>query len=198
MTARRRFRFRDYGLMALAIGLAAACSSSRPPTSTATSAPATTVPAPTTAPGTTAAPATTAVSATTAAPHHSAAEALAFVKSIYDPYAGADLDSAAGVLLGSCFGGAKASCRLDVDHYVTPQLGLKLEDYARTQNADAVDCAQNVPGTVSYDAPVRTDGSVTITVHTFYSEAGDNPIRVTVDLNSLKLTDLVCLRTPGT
>ncbi len=191
MTGRRRRGIWAYGILGVAVALLAGCSSSKTPTSTATTA--TTVAPITTVAPTTAAPTTT----TTVASLHSAAEALAFVKSIYDPYAGIGLDSPPRNLLGSCFIGER-KCGLDPAHYVTPQLQQTLEAFARTQNADPVDCGQNTPARVAYDPPVRTDGSVTIVVHTLYTGSGDNPIKVTVDLSSLKLSDLVCLRTPGT
>ncbi len=183
MTVRTRPRAWAFGMVVLAIGVLTGCASSKAPTSTATTVATTTTVAPTTA-----APTTT---TTTLAPLHSVAEALAFVKSIYDPYAGIGLNSPPRNLLGGCFIGER-KCGLDPAHYVTPQLQQTLEAFARTQNADPVDCGQNTPARVAYDPPVRTDGSVTITVHTFYLASGDNPIKVTVDLSSLTLSNLVC------
>jgi len=132
---------------------------------------------------------TTPTTPTIATSAHTVIEAVAFIRSIYDPYAGADVDTP---VVGNCFFTTTRPCPGSPDRYATPDLKVKLQESARTENADPVACGQNVPGRVSYDPPVRSDASVAVVVHTFYSGSGDVPIEVVVDLNTLKLSDVAC------
>ncbi len=126
---------------------------------------------------------------TTTATRRGADDALIFVKSIYDPYARAD--DVGTLLLGDCF--LERVCP-QLDSFVTPELKAKLLRYARRgTGSDPIDCAQNTPVRVEYDPPVRSGTAVTVVVHTIYGMSGDNPIKVVVDLNTLRLSDLVCL-----
>lgn len=173
----------------IALVIVAGCASSdvrrSTPTSTTTSSGPTSIPV-------------TSIPATTTAPAHTVADAVALVKSIYGPYIAASNDFEHTPLLGHCFVASDSLCPGSLDSYLTAELKLQLQQYARTQNADPIVCAQNVPGRITYDPPATSDGAVTIVIHTFYSQSGDNPIRVTVDLNTLKVSHLVCLRPPGT
>lgn len=178
----------------LVLVIVAGCASSHGPTSTPTST--TTISALTTTPATSTVPVTS-IPATTTAPAHTVAEAVAFVKSIYDPYLAASTDFEYTPLLGHCFVASDRTCPGNLDSYLTPELKIELQHWARTENADPIVCAQNTPGRITYDPPANSDRAVTIVIHTFYSQSGDNPVKVTVDLDTLRLTHLVCLRPPG-
>lgn len=136
----------------------------------------------------------TSTSAPTTAPGHTGDEAVALVKGLYTPYAGATVDTP---LVGNCFlPQTGRPCHITVSSVMTSGLIATLQDRAREgTGVDLVVCAQNTPRRVSFDSPVRTDGTAVIVVHTFYGDASsvrDQPIRVTVDLTNLKLSGLTC------
>ncbi len=59
--------------------------------------------------------------------------------------------------------------------------------------SDRIACAQNTPVRVEYDPLAQSATAATVIVHTVYGMSSDNPIKVVADLNTLKLSDLVCL-----
>lgn len=160
-----------------------------PSTSTSTT-PATTTP--TTTPATTSSTSTPTTS--TAVLRHTSGEATALIKRLYDPYAGATIDTP---VAGNCFWPQTGRpCPIALSDVMTAGLVARLNRVAHEGTGiDPVNCAQNYPVRVSYDPPAPSGGAVTIVVHTLYGTPPalrDTPIRVTVDLNTLKLTDLAC------
>lgn len=141
----------------------------------------------TTAPAATIAPTTTTIA-------HTAADALHLVQRIYAPYdTRGRLPQAPPATLGACFISPDAgACAGPLDTYLAPALIDRLRAQAATGNYDPVICAQNYPSRVSYGDATVADGQAVIPVHTFFEASGENPITVTVDLETLKLTRLSC------
>ncbi len=143
------------------------------------------------------APAGTSLPTRTTTSAHTAAEAAAFVKAIYDPYLAASRSEDGFLhtpLLGNCFlPESGRPCPGPIGTYVVPTLASRLQRDAHVgTGSDPVDCAQNTPGRIAYDPPTASDGSATIIVHTYYTGGGEVRITVTVDLATLRVSDLVC------
>lgn len=137
---------------------------------------------------------TTTRSNPTGSTSHSVGDAAALVRRIYDPYGGASAETA---VLGNCFWpGTGRPCPGPVDDYMAAPLIDHLDRLAHEGTGmDPVDCGQNSPIRVSYDPPTASGGTAVIVVHTFYGDPAaetDHPIRVVVDLATLRLVDLVC------
>lgn len=129
-----------------------------------------------------------------ATPNHTAAQALSLVKRIYAPYARSDTTTP---LLGNCFFDPPTGrpCAGPVTDYVTPELAGELRLRANEgTGSDPMDCAQNTPGAITFGTPQVRGSEATIVVQEVYSVSGHNPITVTLDLGSLKLTDVRCDR----
>ena len=107
----------------------------------------------------------------TAAGVHSAGEVAARVKTFYDRHI-ADWSKKAVV------------------GYVTPALATRL--FAPGLDYDAVLCAQNIPASVTYTAPVLTGSTATVTATTHWDSSPDQPIIVTVGLKDLLISDITC------
>ena len=102
---------------------------------------------------------------------HSAGEVAARVKTFYDRHI-ADWSKKAVV------------------GYVTPALATRL--FAPGLDYDAVLCAQNIPASVTYTAPVLTGSTATVTATTHWDSSPDQPIIVTVGLKDLLISDITC------
>jgi len=79
---------------------------------------------------------------------------------------------------------------------MTPALQQKLQREAKEDAGfDPVVCAQNEPALIRYSQPTVTGAHAVVVVSTHYASS-DNPVTVTIDLNTLKLTDLTCPQHP--
>lgn len=125
---------------------------------------------------------------------HTPLEAAALVETAHDSYAGATISTP---LLGNCFWPETGRpCPIAVSTVMTADLIAGLDRVAHEGTGiDPVERARNYPVRVSHDPPVEHDRTVLIVVHASYGSPPalqDQPIRVTVELETLELSDLTC------
>lgn len=81
------------------------------------------------------------------------------------------------------------TCSLSDDKYLDSKLLTKFE-----QNRINLICAQEIPVDFTVDKAQIIDNQASTTVHTYYSDSGENPIKVRLQNtnNTWKITDVVC------
>jgi hypothetical protein len=118
---------------------------------------------------------------------HSDAEALAFIKTIFDAYI-VPAGSSPHPTLSGCFIPG-AACTGPPSRFITPALQSQLQGEAG-KGYDPVICAQNTPNRFAYSEP-KVIGPEDIFVVAWEPRL-TNPVTVAVDRNSLRLTALSC------
>jgi uncharacterized protein (UPF0333 family) len=108
---------------------------------------------------------------------HTGAEASSMVQDIYSKY----LVNSGGSQAKNLYG-----------RYFTPMLSASIFTPAGTGSGSKILCSQNLPSEVTYEPAQISANTATVRVNTYFGTNTNYVVRVTVELSSLLISQVIC------